>query len=144
LPSGAEDKRAAERLVAERMQEITGDPLWTTARVGYKTLTLEHHMAARRAGFLQLFEALDQADDLRTGLLDGSLPGLNFFRNDVLPVVQAIQADDPFSVAAVVRRRSPLLSVAALKAAGDAQEIQLERAQAAVDTLAALWPDQNA
>ena len=144
LPSGAPDKRTAERRVAQRMHEITGDPLWITGRAGYKTLTLEHHMAARRAGFLQLFEALDQADDLRTGLLDGSLAGLNLFKNDVLPVVQAIQAGDPFSVASVVRHRSPLLSVAALKAAGDDQETQLERAQAAVDALAALWADQNA
>ncbi len=39
---------------------------------------LEHHMAARRMGFHQMFEPLYEIERFRTGLLDGSLPA-SFF-----------------------------------------------------------------
>lgn len=144
LGSNIADKRAAEARIADRMKQITGDQEWTSTPAGYKTLTLEHHMAARRAGFFKLFEALQQDDSLRTGLLDGSLPSLRLFTHDVLPLVEALRANDVFAVAALVRQRSPLLSAAALKAAGDKQEEKLAAVQASVESLASLWPDSNA
>lgn len=144
LGSNIADKRDAEARIADRMKQITGDQEWTSTPAGYKTLTLEHHMAARRAGFFKLFEALQQDDSLRTGLLDGSLPSLRLFTHDVLPVVEALRANDVFAVAALVRQRSPLLSAAALKAAGDKQEEKLAAVQASVGSLASLWSDSNA
>ncbi|RGP35120.1 UvrD-helicase domain-containing protein [Pseudotabrizicola alkalilacus] len=144
LGSNTTDKRDAEARIADRMAQITGDQEWISTPASYKTLTLEHHMAARRAGFFQLFEALQQDDSLRTGLLDGSLPSLRLFTNDVLPLVQALRVNDAFAVAALTRQRSPLLSAAALKAAGDKQEDLLAEIQTAVSCLAALWSDANA
>lgn len=144
LGSNIADKRDAEARIADRMKQITGDQEWTSTPAGYKTLTLEHHMAARRAGFFKLFEALQQDDNLRTGLLDGSLPSLRLFTHDVLPLVEALRANDVFAVAALVRQRSPLLSAAALKAAGDKQEEKLAEVQTSVESLASLWSDSNA
>jgi DNA helicase II / ATP-dependent DNA helicase PcrA len=144
LGSNTADKRNAEARIADRMKQITGDQEWTSTPAGYKTLTLEHHMAARRAGFFQLFEALQQDESLRTGLLDGSLPSLRLLTTDVLPLVQALRTNDAFAVAALTRQQSPLLSTAALKAAGDKQEDLLAEVQTAVDCLASLWKDANA
>lgn len=74
-----------------------------------------------------------------TGLLDGSLPGIRFFANNVLPVVEAVRRNDPFAVANVVRSQSPLLDDEALKAAGPDQIGQLKKAKLAVDELMRLW-----
>ena len=141
LSSAIDDKPAAEALIAARMAEITGDASWTGSEANYKLLTLEHHMAARRTGFLDLFQALYPAERLRTGLLDGTLRGLRLFSHDVLPLVQAQRAGDEFAIAAVVRQRSPLLKASVLKAAGDRQPELLQRAREATANLMALWSD---
>lgn len=144
LPSDAADKAAAEIAVAERMKQVTGDDGWGAEQAAYKTLTLEHHMAARRAGFLSMFEALERDDDLRTGLLNGSLNGLGLFKNELLPLILALREKDEFAVANVVRQRSPLLKAETLRAAGVEQEELLAKAQSAVDRLAELWAGPNA
>ena len=82
-------------------------------------------------------------DSYRTGLLDGSLPGIQLFSNVVLPVLAASQRGDRFGVAAIVRKHSPLLKkphVAGIK--GD-QRSELRKAQAAVDELLALWKSEH-
>jgi DNA helicase-2/ATP-dependent DNA helicase PcrA len=141
LPSSTADKAAAEAHIATRMAELTGDAAWAGDKMDYKLLTLEHHMAARRTGFLDLFLALNAADRLRTGLLDGTLRGLRLFSHDVLPLVLAQRAGDEFATASVVRQRSPLLKAAALKAAGTRQPELLEKAREATTNLMALWPE---
>lgn len=139
LPTRTANKAAAEAAIAARMAEVANDPAWSAIPAGYKALTLEHHMAARRAGFLEMFEPLYASDFLKTGLLDGSLPGLRLFSEDVLPLVLAHRANDQFAIAAVVRQRSPLLALAALKDAGQDQPQLLENASTAVDELLSLW-----
>src|SRR5579872_2170646 len=74
-PTLTADKQAAEAAAAKRMAEVTGDPEWRTLG-RYKTLTLEHHMAARRLGFGQFFLPLYAVGDFRTGLIEGTLSGL--------------------------------------------------------------------
>ena len=140
LPSATIDKASAEARIASRMAEATGDAAWAGERADYKLLTLEHHMAARRTGFLDLYQSLNAAERLRTGLLDGSLRGLRLFSHDVLPLVQAQRDGDEFAAAAVVRQRSPLLKASALKAAGSHQPELLQRARDATVSLMALWP----
>ncbi|TAN71356.1 MAG: ATP-dependent helicase [Methylobacter sp.] len=140
LPSDTPDKLAAEREIKQHMTAITGDSLWNSAD-DVKTLILEHHMAALRMGFLEMFEPLYKADEgrLRTALLDGSLPGLRLFSQQVLPLVKAKQNGDEFAVAAIVRNSSPLLSKATLKELGEDQLSQLKKAREAVEQLIALW-----
>ena len=142
LPSGTPDKLLAEHNARQRMVAVTGDPLWNSSDEDVKTLILEHHMAARRMGFLGMFEPLYQASRLKTALMDGSLPGLRFFSQYVLPLVQAKRNGDEFIAAAIVRKFSPLLSKARLKRMADLgmdQSNPVKEARVAVEQLIACW-----
>ncbi len=145
LHSNTTDKPVAENKIAERMATITGDALWSGTNANVKTLTIEHHMAARRMGFLEMFEPLYQetSGSLKTGLLDGTLPGLRLFSQLVLPIVKAKQSGNNFSGTAVLRRHSPLLTKAALKAAGEDQQLQIKKARRAIEMLLDLWSDND-
>ena len=143
LPEDTVDKFAAEARIAERMAEVTGDRDWAAGEEQVKTLILEHHMAARRFSFEGFFEALYPVDLMRTGLLDGSAPGVAFFTRNVLPVVSAMVEDDRFRTAALVRQRSPLLDRTHLEAAGEMQIYLVRTAKDATETLHALFKDGN-
>lgn len=135
LPEKTQDKFMVEAKISERMAEISGDQDWTAGTDAIKTLTLEHHMAARRFGFEAFFEALYPVDHLRTGLLDGSLSGVAFFTHDILPLVHAMRSGDRFRMASVVRTQSLLLDRARLEAAGNDQVLLLRTAKEACDSL---------
>jgi DNA helicase II / ATP-dependent DNA helicase PcrA len=137
FPVDTPDKPAIEQRVRDYMAELTGDQDWTDASK-CKILTLEHHMAARRMGFLQMFEALASVDDYRTGFLDGSFAPTRFFTHYVLPLVTAQQKGDKFAAAKLIRESSPLLSKEILKG-NDKPIAQLRAAQIAIDSLMALW-----
>ncbi len=139
LPGLTTDKSNIERKVAERMAIITGDSLWSGTNADIKTLTIEHHMAARRMGFSEMFEPLYKEDSLKTGLLDGTLPGLRLFSQFALPVVKAKQNGDDFTATAILRKNSPLLTKSAIKIRGKDQRLQIKKAQEAVTKLLALW-----
>ena len=137
FPIDVPDKPALEQKVRDYMAELTGDKDWTEASK-CKILTLEHHMAARRMGFLRMFEALASVDEYRTGFLDGSFAPTRFFTQYILPLVTAQQKGDKFTAAKLVRENSPLLSKEALKS--HAKPIaQLRTAQAAIESLMSLW-----
>ena len=143
LSSETADKTGAESKIAEEMVSVTGDVYWGSPGADVKSLILEHLMAARRMGFSEMFQALAQADSLRTGLLDGSLPGLRLFSQLVLPLLKAKERSDDFAVAAIVRKASPLLSTDTLKAAGTDQRIKISEAREAIKQLATLWSDRG-
>lgn len=137
FPIDVQDKPALEKNVRDYMARLTGDQNWINAKE-CKILTLEHHMAARRMGFLQMFEALASMADYRTSFLDGSFAPTRFFTHYILPLVTAQQKGDKFVAAKLVRERSPLLSEEALKG-NDKPIAQLRAAQAAINSLMALW-----
>lgn len=139
FPIDAPDKPTLEQGVRDYMAGLTGDRDWSDAD-RCKILTLEHHMAARRMGFLQMFEALASVDDYRTGFLDGSFAPTRFFTHNVLPLVTAQQKGDKFAATKLVRESSPLLSKETLKS-NDRPIAQLRTAQAAIDSLMTLWVD---
>lgn len=116
------------------MAAITGDAHWADID-NVKTLTLEHHMAARRLGFEHVYEALYQIDRLRTSLLDGTLSGLAFFTKQVLPLANALNGNDSFALASVVKQYSPLLDKKRMSAAGTQQIDLIRAARAAVEKL---------
>lgn len=138
LKADRADKTAAEKLIADKMATIANDKKWNTPSA-VKTLILEHHMAATRMGFHAMYEPLYRNEDLRIGLLDGSLSGLKLFLDRVLPLIEAKKANDSFAVASIVRKHSPLLSKATLKAAGEKQPVQIQKAREAVESLWSLW-----
>ncbi|KVE26106.1 Fis family transcriptional regulator [Burkholderia singularis] len=137
FPVDAPEKPTLERRVRDYMAVLTGDQDWTDASK-CKILTLEHQMAARRMGFLQMFEALASVDDYRTSFLDGSFAPTRFFTHYVLPLVTAQQKGNKFAATKLVRESSPLLSKEALKG-NDKPIAQLRAAQTAIDSLMALW-----
>src|SRR5690606_21687191 len=98
LPSATADKPAAEDAISSYMAEASGDEKWRE-RKAVKSLTLEHRMAARRMVFLELSVPLYEVDSWTTGLLDGSLPVIRFFAEEVLPLVKAKPRNDAFAVA---------------------------------------------
>ncbi|HEX8459831.1 MAG TPA: hypothetical protein VF623_00310, partial [Segetibacter sp.] len=105
------DKKLLEQRVAKKMSELTIDKFWDTDlhTADVKTLILEHHMAARRMGFLDFFEPLYKEDRLSTGVLDGSLGGVSFFTKIILPLIEAKDANDKFAIARIVKRYSKFM-----------------------------------
>jgi len=143
LPNTISDKAAIELRIMKFMAEASADDQWKD-RAGVKTLMLEHHMAAIRMGFADIFEPLYHADDssLQTALLEGTLPGLRFFSDTVLTLREAALRKDKFAVAALVRQVSPLVSKAALRASADGNQLSnIASAQTAVNALLELWND---
>jgi len=135
------DKQVAESKVAALMADATGDTDWVAEDRRFKTLTLEHHMAATRFGFDAMFEPLYGAKRLQTSLLDGSSAPLRFLGKQVLPTVKALLADDRYAAASVVRQYSPLLDKKHLKGAGEDQIESLRSAQKASEELLRVFDD---
>ncbi|NVN18242.1 UvrD-helicase domain-containing protein [Muricauda sp. HICW] len=132
------DKKEIEKQIAIKMGEITKDEKWLGENSEIKTLTLEHHMAAKRMGFDNLFLPLYSTSRLKTGALDGSLTGMRFFTNTILPLYNAWINDDKFEIARIVKEKSPLISKVALIEAKE-QSVLIEKANDAVLNLFNLW-----
>jgi len=132
------DKIELESQVAKRMASITGDSSWDDEHKDVKILTLEHHMAAIRAGFDGFFTPLYAVGKLKTGLLDGTLSGIPFFAQQVLPLIKARQSGDKFAIAQIVRKYSPILKNDALKYSQRPPD-EIRKANSAVESLYALW-----
>lgn len=107
------DKPAFEHSVRAKMAELCDDPQWEH-EPAVKALMLEHHMAAARAGFLDMFQALDRDSRLGTGLRTGELAGLRLFTERVAPLVSAARAKNDFMLMAHLRATSPLLKRSAI------------------------------
>ena len=84
----SKDKQAAETIVMQQMATITGDSEWDK-RESVVSLILEHHMAANRMGFGEMFSALYPSDEFRLGLLDGTLPEIRIFSEVILPLLES-------------------------------------------------------
>ena len=139
LPADTADKKTVENDIVQKMADATGDTRWIGADSDVKILTLEHHMAANRMGFIELFEPLYK---LGTAFLDGTLPGLRFFTQLILPLVKAEQNDDEFGVARIVRQSSPYLSKDFLQSNNDQLGI-IQKARDSVNQLMSLWNNSN-
>ncbi|PSJ41917.1 UvrD-helicase domain-containing protein [Allosphingosinicella deserti] len=137
FPVDTPDKPAVEDGVRAYMADLTGDASWID-RDQCKILTLEHHMAAKRMGFEQLFDAIAPIEAFRTAFLDGSFAPTRFFTHSVLPLVAATQRGDKFLATKLVREASPLLRKDVLKGSEKPLD-QLRIAQAAIDSLMSLW-----
>ncbi|WP_417792992.1 UvrD-helicase domain-containing protein [Terasakiella pusilla] len=141
VDNASAQKGKAETVVCERMAEITSDDKWTDEHPDVKTLILEHHMAASRMGFGDMFAPLYSQDRLKTGLLDGSLPEVRLFSDQVYPLVKAKEDGDDFAVAAIIKKHSPLMDKKKLK---ENAELQLLKARDAVNALAEVTqPEQS-
>jgi len=132
------DKTRVESEVFSHMATLSGDSKWNDNQSDVKVLTLEHHMAAKRGGFSAFFDPLYSVDKLKTGLIDGTLPGLSLFTNQILPLIKAKQSGDHFAVARVARKYSPLLKREVLQSSSNSIE-EISKANIAIESLFALW-----
>ena len=133
------DRLTVEGAAAEIMAQVTSDDKWSNQQAT-KVLTLEHHMAARRGGFDGFFEPLYKIDNFKTGLLDGTLSGIAFFAQQVLPLVQAMQLEDRFAAARVVKDHSPIMAPERLRGSATSLE-EIRTAGRSVESLFSLWND---
>jgi len=124
------------------MAAISKDDLWLTDNPKLKILTLEHHMAAKRMGFSDLFEPIYRMDRLKTDLLNGTLSGLNFFTKIIIPLVEANKHKDKFVISQIVKKYSALLNPECLKTSKDSMK-NIKGVNKAVTDLLALWKDNN-
>ncbi len=136
------DKSSVEARIASQMAQITCDEAWTGDGQEVKTLTLEHHMAARRGGFRDFFEPLYRISRFKTGLLDGTLSGVPFFSQQVLALVNALRSANGFAVSRIIKKYSPLVSTDVLKSGKSALE-EIRRAEVAVQSLFSLWDSDS-
>ena len=133
------DKLTVETKAARIMAEVTSDDEWMSQQA-VKVLTLEHHMAARRGGFDRFFEPLYRIGSFKTGLLDGTLNGVPFFVQQVLPLVQAMRSEDRFEVARVVKKYSPIVSPERLSESTTSLR-NFRKAGSSVESMFSLWDD---
>ena len=141
LVNGSDDKnkQKIETEVGRIMAEVASDDDWTSLRA-VKVLTLEHHMAARRGGFHDFFKPLYEISNFKTGLLDGTLSGIAFFAQQVLPLAHAALSNKRFAVAEVVKEYSPIVSPDRLLASKTSLE-EFRTAGKSVKTMSSLWED---
>lgn len=133
------NKPAFEQRVRSRMADLCGDPKWCD-EAAVKALILEHHMAASRSGFSEMFQALDRDPRLSTGLRTGEIAGLRLFTERVAPLIAAARANDDFAVMAHLRATSPLLKRSAVAQTATPDD-PLLHIRVGVDALLALNPE---
>lgn len=136
------DKESTEEIVSERMAELTSDRNWLLDD-GYECLILEHHMAASRFGFADLYTVLDECKLFSTALRKGEIAEISFLSNIISPLVKAHKADNTFEITRIIRKSSPLLSKKNFALNVTIQQKILEKAERAVASLFALWDNDT-
>jgi DNA helicase-2/ATP-dependent DNA helicase PcrA len=139
--SNRNDKSKTEESVCNKMSIVTKDSKWNNDDKDVMTLLLEHHMAASRMGFTNFFEPLYKEEKLKTGVLDGTLSGANFFTKIILPLIEAKVKNDQFAIARIVKSESPFFKKEELLKNAD-QTLNIKAAKKALDNLFNLW-DEN-
>lgn len=132
------DKATIETEITKQMAEITSDDKWSGEHSDVKILTLEHHMAARRGGFNDFFEPLYKIQKFRTGLLDGTLSGIPFLSQQILPSIESLWSGNMFGVTQIVKKYSPIVHKDTLRDSHSPLE-KLRKADTAVQELFTLW-----
>lgn len=140
ITSKSNNKEYVEKRVAEMMAQDTGDIGWNDEE-DYKSLILEHHMAASRFGFSELYMPLSNSKKFDTSLREGSIPELSILSKLVFPLLVAYQSGNDFEVAKIIRKNSPLLNKEAFITGLNNQIELLRKAEEAVELLMKLWND---
>ena len=142
--SNRNNKSKTEESICDEMASITNDSKWINNKheKDVMTLILEHHMAARRMGFTDFFEPLYNEEKLKTGILDGTLSGANFFTKIILPLIEAKLKKDDFTIANIVKKDSLFFKKEELLKSTD-QTNNIKDAKKALLNLFALWDNNS-
>lgn len=140
LESATINKDVIEQRIKEQMVQITNDALWLDENAdSVKMLILEHHMAAIRLGFENLYLPLNRVDKYKQGLRDGTLSSLNFFIRNILPLVEAYRGNDKLKIIRHISAISPLLKKDNLQNYDGNQLDLLKEINNKVNDLMTLW-----
>jgi len=140
--SRTKDKFETEEQIRKKMQEATKDDKWNGDDAEIMTLTLEHHMAARRMGFFNFFGPLYAIDTLKTGLLDGSSSSVNLFTKIVLPLYKSHIKKNKFDIANIIKQHSHLIDKQTLQDNINKLEL-LHTTNDKVNELLSLWNENS-
>ncbi|MDD4590347.1 MAG: UvrD-helicase domain-containing protein [Parabacteroides sp.] len=138
IADSSANKEEMECRAAQIMAEKANDKDWIDS-AKYKSLILEHHMAASRFGFFDLYAPLNESKSFDTSLRDGSISEISFMANVVSPLIKAYKNNNDFEVSRIVRQHSPLLNKKAFRENSADQTKLLEAAENAVEELLLLW-----
>lgn len=142
ITTSSANKEEIEHSVATTMAKEARDPEWEN-NFGYESLILEHHMAASRFGFNNLYAPLNESGAFDTSLREGSISELSFLANIISPLRKAYRDGDDFQVSRIVRKHSPLLDKKVFAEKGDNQSDLIQHAEKAVESLMGLWKDDS-
>ncbi|MCF4115220.1 MULTISPECIES: UvrD-helicase domain-containing protein [Dethiosulfovibrio] len=138
IADSSANKEEMECRAAQIMAEKANDKDWIDS-AKYKSLILEHHMAASRFGFFDLYAPLNESKSFGTSLRDGSISEISFMANVVSPLIKAYKNNNDFEVSRIIRQHSPLLNKKAFRENLVDQTKLLEAAENAVEELLFLW-----
>ncbi len=102
------DKVIIEKMVKEEMVKISGDKLWEKDNWEGEegaSLILEHRMAARRLGFLEMWDAVKELKEFES-IKEGTSTEINWFAKFILPL---IQTENPFEIAKIAKEQNKTL-----------------------------------
>lgn len=136
------NKIEIEEKVCNMMKEITEDKKWSGELSDIMTLTLEHHMAAKRMGFSTFFDSLYGVSKLKTCLLDGSCTSVNYFTKIILPIYNAHLDNNKFEIANIIKKQSHLLSKENIQKADDKLKL-FHEVNYKVENLLSLWTENK-
>jgi DNA helicase-2/ATP-dependent DNA helicase PcrA len=131
-------KEITENDIMQQMAAITGDDKWKN-REEVASLILEHHMAANRMGFGEMFAALYPSDEFRLGLLDGTLSELRIFSEIALPLLEAYTGGDKFTIANIVKKHSQLFEKQYMNEHKESARKILEDVKSGIDKLCNIY-----
>ena len=140
--SRSQDKFKTEEQIFQIMKGETLDEKWVSNSSDVMTLTLEHHMVARRMKFSTFFDPLYAVGKLKTGLLDGSSASINFFTKIILPLYNAHSENNRFEIANVVKQHSHLINKEALQNEKSKLDV-LSSVNEKVNAFLSLWNEDN-
>ena len=140
--SRSQDKFEIEKQIRQIMKQETSNEKWVGDLSDVMTLTLEHHMAARRMGFSTFFDPLYVVDKLKTGLLDGSSSSINLFTKIVLPLYNSHLKSNKFEIANIVKQHSHLVNKQALQNEVNKLDV-LHSTSDKVNAFLSLWNEGN-
>ena len=111
LPHNLANKENVEDKIRRNMAQITGDSGWKDIQsTETAILLLEHKMASRRLGFIELWNKLSKSRKTKRQISKGDNTELNFFANVVYPLADANIKGRRADVMSILRKsQSPLL-----------------------------------
>ncbi|WP_413538166.1 UvrD-helicase domain-containing protein [Enterococcus malodoratus] len=142
IVSNTSNKESVEEKVQDSMAKITADSNWLISSK-YKSLILEHHMAASRFGFSDLYKPLHESKKFDTSLREGSIPEIFFLAKVISPLINAYKNKKDFEISKIIRKHSPFFERKNFEDNSTNQIKLLNEVEKSFEKLTSLWKDDK-